>query len=296
MGGDGDKSSKSISFTANCLLTEVDLLKKINHPNIVANKGAHLSIKRQKLFIFMEYVAGGTIRDSLKKYRPMQPGVAQRYASDILDGLQYLHDASIIHRDIKPANILIDDGRCKIADLGTCKIIEKHVGVQNTFKVGTMLYAPPEMHIDGAHLTPAFDVWSFAVTLHVMRTGENPWPADYKRTLRDLVYYMTSVVISEGVPALDSPLLDTHARDLMTWMLQVDAADRPMVSELRQHPFFHQEYEIVAPSTSTDVVNKLSKIRDCLPVTPSLTTVALDPFPSCQADQHATLTVTDTAD
>lgn len=228
----------------------------------------------------------------------MQPGVTQRYAIDILDGLKCLHDASIIHRDIKPANILIDDGQCKIADLGTCKIIEKHVGVQNTFKVGTVLYAPPEMHIDGAQLSPAFDIWSFAVTLHMMRTGANPWPEDSLRSLEDLVYYMTNVLVSEGVPTLDSTLLDTHARDLIMSMLQVDATERPSVSELRQHPFFQQEYPITAPSTSNDVVNKLSKIRDCLPVTatPSLTTVALDAFDSCQTDQHATLTVTGTVD
>lgn len=168
------------------------------------------------------------------------------YSRDIMEGLKFLHTASpraIVHRDIKPANVLLTlDGRCKLADFGCIAILESP---QSDFIAGTRLYAPPEM-IDGeGPITPAFDVWSLAVTIHRMLTNEHPWPAKYVANPRQLIEYHREIV-KHGLPELDHPLLASgaghQAADLIASVL-VAAEERPSIEELEAHPFFKREYE-----------------------------------------------------
>ena len=95
-----------------------------------------------------------------------------QFARDLALGIGYLHERKHVHRDIKPANILWANGRWKIADFGTARIMEQTV-VRNTSVSGTYSYMPPE-GFEG-NVTPAFDIWSYAVVLMQARTGVRPF-------------------------------------------------------------------------------------------------------------------------
>ena len=102
---------------ARCLQSEINLLKQLNHPNIV--KYIDTIQGSDFLHIVLEYVEGGSLAHTLKKFGVFSEELTAMYIAQVLDGLAYLHDQGVIHRDIKGANILVTkEGLVKLADFG----------------------------------------------------------------------------------------------------------------------------------------------------------------------------------
>lgn len=83
------------------LQREIDLMRSLNHPNIVRYLGAEVDTQNNILNIFQEWVAGGSVSSLLKQLGPFSLAVVRSYTTQILQGLDYLHSNHIIHRDIK---------------------------------------------------------------------------------------------------------------------------------------------------------------------------------------------------
>ncbi|CAM9756935.1 unnamed protein product, partial [Phaeothamnion confervicola] len=110
------------------VLSEIAILKKIRHPNLVQLLEVIDDPADNMLFLMMEYVDGGpsmTWDEPAGRYRSPatrdiipRAGAAALFA-DILMGLEYLHINRIVHRDLKPENVLLTaGGLAKIADFG----------------------------------------------------------------------------------------------------------------------------------------------------------------------------------
>merc|ERR1712232_148242 len=103
----------------------------------------------------------------------------QRVAWQILDGIDYMHQHSVVHRDLKPENILVHraTGRTfyiKIADFGLSRVINEVGGREaNMTAVGTPVFVAPEV-LSGQYGEPA-DFWSFGCILFAMLCGAYPF-------------------------------------------------------------------------------------------------------------------------
>jgi len=106
--------------------TEIELLKSLEHTNIVRYYGAEKD--NNTLHIFQEWVAGGSVTSLLVKFGTFSVTVASCYLSQLLEGLAYLHGEGIVHRDIKGSNVLVsDEGIVKLADFGSSKRLESEM-------------------------------------------------------------------------------------------------------------------------------------------------------------------------
>ena len=81
------------------LQCEIQLLKSLDHQRIVRYYGTQQTAT--ELYIFMEYMSGGSIRDQLNTYGVFSESVVRRYTRQVLQGLAYLHNLMIVHRDVK---------------------------------------------------------------------------------------------------------------------------------------------------------------------------------------------------
>ena len=100
-------------------LQEVNLLKRVNHPNII--KYLDSFIYQNELYIAVEWADKGDVKRLIKKYKQEGDEIDERkvieYTREIAAGLNHMHEQRVIHRDLKPANILItSDGIFKLGD------------------------------------------------------------------------------------------------------------------------------------------------------------------------------------
>jgi eukaryotic-like serine/threonine-protein kinase len=166
-------------------LREALVQSQLDHPNIVRVIEFFTAI--ENYFLVMEYVAGLSLRDLLKRQGRLPPDQALELFKQALVALEYAHTFSyvdeagarhtgITHRDIKPANLLIDGmGRLKLTDFGIVKLAGEQALTRTGFNPGTAEYMSPEQ-IRGFEVDTRSDLYSMGVTLYEMLAGRLPFP------------------------------------------------------------------------------------------------------------------------
>ncbi|TMW95756.1 hypothetical protein EJD97_008376 [Solanum chilense] len=206
---------------------EISLLSRLRHPNIVQYLGSETV--DDKLYIYLEYVSGGSIYKILQEYGQLGELAIQSYTQQILSGLAYLHAKNTVHRDIKGANILVDpNGRVKLADFG----MAKHITGQYcplSFK-GSPYWMAPEVIKNSNGCNLAVDIWSLGCTVLEMATTKPPW-SQYEG-----VAAIFKIGNSKEVPAIPYHLSD-EGKDFVRQCLQRNPLHRPTASQLLKHPF-----------------------------------------------------------
>ncbi len=80
----------------NSFRSEIDILSKISHKNIVRYYGTNVT--NDVFHIFLEYCNAGSIAKMLEVFKFFTENVIKVYTKQILEGLEYLHAHNIIHR------------------------------------------------------------------------------------------------------------------------------------------------------------------------------------------------------
>ncbi|KAK3141254.1 hypothetical protein QOZ80_4BG0331480 [Eleusine coracana subsp. coracana] len=212
----------------NIIMQEIDLLKNLNHKNIVKYLG---SLKtKSHLHIILEYVENGSLANIIKpnKFGPFPESLVAVYIAQVLEGLVYLHEQGVIHRDIKGANILTTkEGLVKLADFGVAtKLTEADINTHSV--VGTPYWMAPEV-IEMSGVCAASDIWSVGCTVIELLTCAPPYydlqpmPALF-RIVQDV-----QPPIPEG--------LSPEITDFLRQCFQKDAMQRPDAKTLLMHPW-----------------------------------------------------------
>lgn len=149
---------------------EIDLLKNLDHPNIVKYRGFVKSA--DSLNIILEYCENGSLHSISKNFGKFPENLVGIYMSQVLHGLLYLHEQGVIHRDIKGANILTTkQGLVKLADFG---VATRTTTFHESSVVGTPYWMAPEV-IELSGATTASDIWSLGCTVIELLDGKPPY-------------------------------------------------------------------------------------------------------------------------
>lgn len=149
------------------MMNEISLLKSLSHENIVQYIDSLQTTT--EFYIILEFVDRGSLSDILRNTGRFSEKDIAIYMSQVLCGLQYLHEQGVIHRDIKGANILsTKDGVIKLADFGVAT-----KGADDTV-IGTPYWMAPEIiELQGA--STKSDIWSVGCTVIELLTGKPPY-------------------------------------------------------------------------------------------------------------------------
>lgn len=155
------------------IMSEIDLLKNLNHPNIVKYKG--FARDKDNLFIVLEYCENGSLQTILKKFGKFPESLVAVYISQVLEGLIYLHEQGVVHRDIKGANILTNkDGSVKLADFGvSSRTAGPALEGNDNEVVGSPYWMAPEV-IEQSGASTASDIWSVGCVVVELLEGKPP--------------------------------------------------------------------------------------------------------------------------
>ncbi|GJJ08241.1 hypothetical protein Clacol_002450 [Clathrus columnatus] len=191
-----DDSKEMDAFAA-----ENDILKDLDHPNIVQHLGFERSV--DYLNIFLEYVPGGSIGGCIQKYGQFDSDTVRSFTSQILAGLEYLYSRGISHRNLTIDNILVTHS-------GGCKI------------------SVSSNHTSSGHDTN-MDIWYLGCAFLEMWAGKRLWD----QSTISAMYKLRS----EQTPSLpDDVKLDELGDDFRRKCFLLDE-NEPTATELKEHPF-----------------------------------------------------------
>jgi len=162
-------------------LREIRITAKLNHPHILPllDSGEADGL----LFYVMPYVAGGSLRERIRRGEGWTLEAALPLLRSVAAALDHAHRQGIVHRDVKPENVLFFEGEPMVADFGIARAVTSAGGDQLTrsgFPVGTPGYMSPEQAMGGALVDARTDVFGLGCLAYELFVGETPpiWPTD----------------------------------------------------------------------------------------------------------------------
>ncbi|EIW81107.1 hypothetical protein CONPUDRAFT_104294 [Coniophora puteana RWD-64-598 SS2] len=207
------------------IMSEIDLLKNLNHPNIVKYKGFVKT--KEYLYIILEFCENGSLNTICKRFGKFPENLVAVYICQVLEGLVYLHDQGVIHRDIKGANLLTNkDGCVKLADFGVASTAA--AGTSDDAVVGSPYWMAPEV-IEQSGATTASDVWSVGCVVIELLEGRPPYH------FLDPMPALFRIVQDDCPPIPDgaSPIV----KDFLLHCFQKDSNLRISAKKLLRHPW-----------------------------------------------------------
>jgi calcium-dependent protein kinase len=215
---------------------EIDILKKLDHPNVV--KILEFYTTDDAYYIITDYCQCGELYNQIKyKYNENQLAVL---FYQVFSGLCYLHQFNIVHRDLKLENILISEIELdeqtqkkyfwiKIIDFGTAKIFEKNKSEKAV--VGSSYYIAPEV------LKKAYnekcDTWSAGVLLYMILVGRAPFDGEDDD---EIIEKIEKGEFNRNHRKLVSA--SPEIQDLVNKLLEIDPSVRLSAAEALKHPWF----------------------------------------------------------
>jgi eukaryotic-like serine/threonine-protein kinase len=199
---------------------------RIDHPAVVdvhdqgeqpSGVGVGLGGDGPVLFLVMELVEGGTLRDVLRARGALGVPAAFAVMEQVLSGLAAAHRLGLVHRDVKPENVLVSrDGEAKVADFGLVTASAQAGASTVGMIMGTVAYLSPEQVATGSADTRS-DVYSAGILLYELLTGAPPYTGDtaisvaYRHVNSDVP--PPSHIAGEVPPELDELVLRATRRD-----------------------------------------------------------------------------------
>jgi len=217
----------------------------------------------------LEFCEKGELYQILRtqKCRRFTEPIACNFFVQVVDGLHYLHQKSVVHRDIKPENLLVDhDGCLKIADFGWCAVSN----ILRTTFCGTLDYLAPEM-IQGKGHDHTLDIWSAGVLLYEMVVGRPPFQSTNHAQLISKI-----LTLDLRFP----PFASAQVQDLIRNLLRRDPRERICLPEVLRHEWVRQFIEDDAASEQMDVKDPRSEVVE-------------EPKEACSPEESAGFTVID---
>ena len=226
---------KTLNANRDELLTEITILKKVKHKNVICLR--QIFETKYKLYLIMDVLNGGELFD-----RIVERGMfSERDASDliraVLTAVAYLHDMNIVHRDLKPENLLYTDpspdAEIKIADFGLSTFIEEDSSL--TVACGTPGYVAPEV-LEMKGYGKVVDCWSTGVILYILLCGFPPFYADTDEAMFEMIKHSELEFPS---PEWDS--ISESAKSAVRDLLTKDPSKRPTALESLKHTWIMGE-------------------------------------------------------
>ena len=215
---------------------EIDILRKLDHPNIV--KIIEFYSASKAYYIITDYCSCGELYNQIKfQYNEYQLSVL---FYQVFSGLYYLHSKNIVHRDLKLENILISEMELdkktnkkyfwiKIIDFGTAKIFEKNKNEKTV--IGSSYYIAPE--VLQKNYNEKCDTWSAGVILYMLIVGRAPFDGKNDDEIIDNI--KKGKFNDKHKKLLNA---SSEVQDLVKNLLKVNVKKRFSASDALKHPWF----------------------------------------------------------
>mmetsp|Transcript_18465 Transcript_18465/g.36964 ORF Transcript_18465/g.36964 Transcript_18465/m.36964 type:complete len:504 (+) Transcript_18465:28-1539(+) len=221
------------------LRREIDILKEVDHPNIIK---LHEVYEDEKyLHLVTELCTGGELFDRIIAKTQSAEGHfsehdAAEIVRDIIAAIRYCHDEKhICHRDLKPENFLFESAEehavIKIIDFGLSRHEDTSPSHMMKTKVGTPYYVAPE--VLNKEYDKSCDMWSIGVISYILLCGYPPFYGD-----NDHEIFVSVKAAKFDFPSPEWDTISEKAKDFIMCLLKKDPSKRLTANNALDHPWF----------------------------------------------------------
>ena len=218
-------------FDSNDDILEIEILKQIKHPNLVAyHDSGELLLENQKYaFVILNFISGETLADKMKREKTLNQYETKDIISGVLNGLNYLHnlDNPIIHNDITNLNIMTDlSGKIpipKIIDFGYARYLNQ--SNKDFLKDGLNPFYQANENFNKV-FTEQSDVFSVGALYYHLLFGLPPWFVEISKYKSDKIRLEDAVLEERKKPLKFDKNIDEQTQNIIAKALQVNAENR----------------------------------------------------------------------
>eukprot|EP00931_Biecheleriopsis_adriatica_P065491 TRINITY_DN40012_c0_g1_i1.p1 TRINITY_DN40012_c0_g1~~TRINITY_DN40012_c0_g1_i1.p1 ORF type:complete len:726 (+),score=202.35 TRINITY_DN40012_c0_g1_i1:74-2251(+) len=241
-------SKAEANVPAEEVASELDILKKLDHPNVL--RVFEWFEDNESFRLVVEAAPGGDLKHLLASTREQwqeeaasHPGLEEHLTCQLMhqasQALSYVHSMQVVHRDIKPANLLLASAdisrpRLLLADFGVAEIFQESWAVSSALR-GTIAYMAPEVF---ANETSALsDVWALGIVTYELLTAERPFSAD-----NPMAMYGQLKLSSLNLDKVKDAGASEEAVAFIARLLMKDPAKRPSAAEVLSDPWLLESH------------------------------------------------------
>jgi len=223
------------------LRSEYNILKDLDHPNIIKVHEIIENEVKNETYMIMEYFEGKTISKYAQENKDLSMEDSKLIVRQVLESLCELHFANYAHRDIKPDNVLINgDKLIKVIDFNISKATLRRKSESDApakkFKsifltqISSPLYCAPELKL-GSGYTESVDIWGAGIIMFTLLIGD--MKSLNLKSVRDMT--QKSEIIYDLVDRQTN--LDDEWKEIMMSLLAQDPEKRPSSFECLSMPW-----------------------------------------------------------
>ncbi|KAI5920713.1 kinase-like domain-containing protein [Camillea tinctor] len=230
------KASETLDYTR-----ELEAVMKFSHP-----KYAHCFVpsfgwfeSSNHVFITMEYLEHGDLDKHLNQ--PLPEHETKQITTQVLEGLNYMHENRFAHRDLKPANIMVvvpaPEWFVKITDFGVSKRLKDATALRTN--QGTTAYQAPEIILleQGGTYTFAVDMWSLGVMVYKMMTARLALP----KPIDKINYFHEHVAFP--LEHLKARNVTEDGIEFIVQLMSPNPSTRPTAVSATEHSWIKPDYQ-----------------------------------------------------
>ncbi|GAB5360068.1 hypothetical protein AAMO2058_000595700 [Amorphochlora amoebiformis] len=212
------------------LVAEVNILRELQHSNIVKYYDRVIDRTTKKIYVVMEFCAGGDLATYIKTMHSQRRWIEERFIWKVLretaSALRHCHrlrSGKILHRDLKPGNIFLDENQnVKLGDFGLARMLKDSVQYAQTH-VGTPYYMSPEQ-VSQSRYNEKSDIWSLGCLTYELSCLTPPFRASNQLAL--------ALKIQQGRYRPLNQRYSSELHAIVGSMLSVDPEKRPTIDDI----------------------------------------------------------------
>ncbi|CAE6484209.1 unnamed protein product [Rhizoctonia solani] len=178
-------------------MREIKLLQSLRHENVI---NLHeMMVSKGNVFMVFEYMDHDLTGVLSQTQFTFTPAHLKSLCAQMLSGLAYLHQKSVIHRDMKGSNILLNNyGELKLGDFGLARFYSKRRRSDYTNRVITLWYRPPELLLGATVYGPEVDMWSAGCIMLELFTTKPAFQGN------DEIHQLDAIARVMGTPSIET--------------------------------------------------------------------------------------------
>jgi serine/threonine protein kinase len=210
---------------------EFNVLKKLDHPNIIKLHDVIIDTNFQNIYFVMDYHILGDLSKFLNK-RPLKEKYCKKYLRQLSHALKYLLNNNVLHRDLKPQNILMSsEHNIVVTDFGFAKNLNEDTLI--TTLCGSPMYMAPEIFNKQKYNNKS-DLWSVGIIMYEILHGYTPYRV---ATFIELI----NKINNENISINKNLNLSLNCLNLLKQLIDVDVTFRIEWSDFFNHRWFEND-------------------------------------------------------